>query len=163
MGHTSLFLCRHYKFLLIIGHFEIILQAMAPTPVLLPGKSHEALGGGNQGPRAWNSNTLATWCEELTHWKSPWCWERLKSLAVWKEADPYPSPSRPLSLFEWKGSSWAEASKAPVKSDIFPMPAPSWKITLESRNVSARLAKGSEEPAPCLWNYRFLSRSGGLL
>ena len=21
------------------------------------------------------SNTLATWCEELTHWKSPWCWE----------------------------------------------------------------------------------------
>ena len=27
----------------------------------------------------WNSNTLATWCEELTHWKIPWCWERLKS------------------------------------------------------------------------------------
>ena len=27
----------------------------------------------------WNSNTLATWCEELTHWKSPWCWERLKA------------------------------------------------------------------------------------
>jgi len=22
---------------------------------------------------------LATWCEELTHWKSPWCWERLKA------------------------------------------------------------------------------------
>ena len=22
-------------------------------------------------------NTLATWCEELTHWKRPWCWERL--------------------------------------------------------------------------------------
>ena len=21
---------------------------------------------------------LATWCEELTHWKRPWCWERLK-------------------------------------------------------------------------------------
>ena len=25
------------------------------------------------------SNTLATWCEETTHWKSPWCWERLKA------------------------------------------------------------------------------------
>ena len=24
-------------------------------------------------------NTLATWCEELTHWKRPWCWERLKA------------------------------------------------------------------------------------
>ena len=22
-------------------------------------------------------NTLATWCEELTHWKRPWCWEAL--------------------------------------------------------------------------------------
>ena len=27
---------------------------------------------------SWNSNTLATWCKELTHWKRPWCWERLK-------------------------------------------------------------------------------------
>ena len=26
-----------------------------------------------------NSNTLATWCNELTHWKRPWCWERLKA------------------------------------------------------------------------------------
>ena len=26
---------------------------------------------------SWNSNTLATWCEVLTHWKSPWCWEVL--------------------------------------------------------------------------------------
>ena len=22
---------------------------------------------------------MATWCEELTHWKIPWCWERLKA------------------------------------------------------------------------------------
>ena len=28
---------------------------------------------------SWNSNTLATWWEELTHWKRPWCWERLKA------------------------------------------------------------------------------------
>ena len=27
----------------------------------------------------WNSNTLAIWCEELTHWKRPWCLERLKA------------------------------------------------------------------------------------
>ena len=27
----------------------------------------------------WSSNTLATWCEELTHWKRPWCWERLRA------------------------------------------------------------------------------------
>ena len=23
------------------------------------------------------TSTLATWCEELTHWKRPWCWEGL--------------------------------------------------------------------------------------
>ena len=26
-----------------------------------------------------SSNILATWCEELTHWKTLWCWERLKA------------------------------------------------------------------------------------
>ena len=26
-----------------------------------------------------SSNTLATWCTELTHLKRPWCWERLKA------------------------------------------------------------------------------------
>ena len=28
---------------------------------------------------SWNCNTLATRCEELTHWKRPWCWERLNA------------------------------------------------------------------------------------
>ena len=27
---------------------------------------------------SWNCNTLATQYEEMTHWKRPWCWERLK-------------------------------------------------------------------------------------
>ena len=28
---------------------------------------------------SWSSNTSATWCEELNHWKRPWCWERLRA------------------------------------------------------------------------------------
>ena len=28
---------------------------------------------------SWNPNTLAIWCEELTHLKRPWCWERLRA------------------------------------------------------------------------------------
>ena len=32
-----------------------------------------------------SSNTLATWCEELTHMKRPWCWERLR--ARWEGDD----------------------------------------------------------------------------
>ena len=27
----------------------------------------------------WSSNTLTTCCEGRTHWKRPWCWERLKT------------------------------------------------------------------------------------
>ena len=28
---------------------------------------------------SWNSSTLATSCEELTHWKRLWCWEGLRA------------------------------------------------------------------------------------
>ena len=31
------------------------------------------------GNWSWNSSTLATWWEEVTHLKRPWCWERLKT------------------------------------------------------------------------------------
>ena len=30
---------------------------------------------------SWCSNNLATWCEDLNHWKRPWCWEKEKK---WK-------------------------------------------------------------------------------
>ena len=29
---------------------------------------------------SWKSNTLATWCKELTHWKRPWCWKRQRAV-----------------------------------------------------------------------------------
>ena len=32
-----------------------------------------------EGCWSWNSNTLATWCEEMTHLKRPWCLERLRA------------------------------------------------------------------------------------
>ena len=31
---------------------------------------------------SWNFNTLAIWFKELTHWKRPWCWDRLKAGGV---------------------------------------------------------------------------------
>ena len=57
--------------------------------------SREFLGQhGNQTSQSWkkstlnihwkdwcwsrSSNTLATWCDESTHWKTPGCWERLR-------------------------------------------------------------------------------------
>ena len=34
---------------------------------------------GRTDAEAETPNTLAIWCEELTHWKRPWCCERLKA------------------------------------------------------------------------------------
>ena len=34
---------------------------------------------GRTGCWSWSLNTLATWWKEVTHWKRPWCWERLKA------------------------------------------------------------------------------------
>ena len=31
---------------------------------------------------SWGFNTLATWCEEPTHWTRPWFWERLRTREV---------------------------------------------------------------------------------
>ena len=51
-----------------------------------------------------NSTTLATWWEELTSWKRPWCWERLK--AGW-EGDDRGWDGWMASLTEW---TWVWAS-----------------------------------------------------
>ena len=47
---------------------------------------------------SWNSNTLATWWEELTHWKRPWCWEGLGARG---EGDDRGWDSWVVSLIWW--------------------------------------------------------------
>ena len=47
---------------------------------------------------SWSSNPLATWCEELTLWKRPWCWERLK---VGGEGDDRGWDGWMASLTQW--------------------------------------------------------------
>ena len=47
---------------------------------------------------SWNSSTLATWCEELTHLKRPWCWERLRA---WEEGDDRGWDGWMASLTPW--------------------------------------------------------------
>ena len=50
---------------------------------------------------SWNSSTLAIWCEELTYWKRPWCWERLR---VGEEEDNRGWDGWMASLIQW---AWA--------------------------------------------------------
>ena len=47
---------------------------------------------------SWNSNTLATWCKELTHLKRPWCWGRLKTRG---EGDNRERDGWMASLTQW--------------------------------------------------------------
>ena len=52
----------------------------------------------------WSSSTLAIWYEELTHWKRPWCWERLKAGG---EGDNRGQDGWMASLTQW---TWVWAS-----------------------------------------------------
>ena len=53
---------------------------------------------------SWSSNTLAIWCEELTHWKRPWCWERSKAK---EEGDNRGWDGYIASLTQW---AWIQAN-----------------------------------------------------
>ena len=53
---------------------------------------------------SWNSNILATWCEELAHWKRPWSWERMKA---GEEGDDRGWDGWMASLTRW---TWVRAS-----------------------------------------------------
>ena len=46
----------------------------------------------------WNSNTLATLCKELTHWKRPWCWE---GFGAGGEGDDIGWDGWMISLTQW--------------------------------------------------------------
>ena len=47
---------------------------------------------------SWHSSTLATSCEELTHWKSLWCWE---GLGAGREGDDRGWDGWMASLTQW--------------------------------------------------------------
>jgi len=58
---------------------------------------------------SWNSNTLATWYKELTHWKRPWCWESLRAAG---EGD-----DRGWDVWMASPSQWTWVGWSPVVGD----------------------------------------------
>ena len=67
----------------------------------------------------WNSNTLATWREELTHWIRPWCWERLKAGGEGDDRGWYgwmASPTRWTWVWAGSGSWWWTEKPGVVQS-----------------------------------------------
>ena len=56
---------------------------------------------------SWSSNTLATWCEEQTQWKRPWCWE---SLSAKREEGGRGWDGRIALLTQWTWT-WANSGR----------------------------------------------------
>ena len=56
---------------------------------------------------SWSSNTLVTWCKELTHWKRSWCWEKLKAGG---KGDDIGWDGWMASLTRWTGV-WASSGR----------------------------------------------------
>ena len=82
---------------------------------------------------SWNSNTLATWCEELTHFKRPWCWERLKAGG---EGDDRGWDSWMASLTQWtwvwvnSGSWWWTGRPGVLQSMLWQIVGHKWATKL---------------------------------
>ena len=58
---------------------EILLDCEEIKPVNPKGNQSRVFIGRTDAEAKAPSNTLATWCEKLTHWKRPWSWARLKA------------------------------------------------------------------------------------
>ena len=52
----------------------------------------------------WGWRSLATWCKQPTHWKRPWCWERLKA----GEEGDRGWHGWMASLIQWTWTTWAK-------------------------------------------------------
>ena len=73
---ASILLCSAF-FIVQLSHLYMTTgKTIALTRQTFVGKVMSLLF--NMLSRSWSSNTLATWCNELTHLKRSWCWERLK-------------------------------------------------------------------------------------
>ena len=62
-------------------------------------------------------HTLATWCEEVTPWKIPWCWERLKAGGEEKGMTGWDSWMASLTQWTWfwvDSRSWWRTGKPGV-------------------------------------------------
>ena len=97
---------------------------------------------------SWNYNILATWCEVLTHWKRPWCWERLEAGGEEDDRgwDGYMASPTPWT-WDWvsSGSWWWTGQPGVLQS----MGSHS-QIQLSDwiQLITAWLAKSSEPQAP---------------
>ena len=64
-----------FPVLLMYNWLQLSLTCLTPTTICLSRDGWWSF----VSCKVENSSTLATWCEALTHWKRPWCWEGLRA------------------------------------------------------------------------------------
>ena len=65
-------------------HFSCVIKLQGAQKILIGYEINHSCGfnllaTNKEWCWSWNSSTLATSCEELTHWKRLWCWEGLRA------------------------------------------------------------------------------------
>ena len=88
---------------------------------------------------SWCSNILATWCEEPTHQKRSWCWERLKTLQS-------PLDNKEIKPVNLKGNqSWIIIGRTNAEAEAPILRPPDAKIWLVGKDPNARKDWRQEE------------------
>ena len=101
-----------------------------------------------------NSNTLATWCKEPTHWKKPWCWERLR---VGGEGDDRGWDGWMASLTQWtwvwvnSGSWWLTGRPGVLRFMGLQRVGHDWTTELNwTADISVQSPRSPVGPSLCL-------------
>ena len=78
------------------------------------------------------SNTLVTWWEELTHWKRPWCWERLEAGGEWNRGWDGWMASLTWWTRVWasSGSWWSSGKPGVLQSTVLQRIGHNWATQL---------------------------------
>ena len=95
---------------------------------------------------SWNSNTLATWCKELTHWKRLWCWGKLKAGG---EGDGKGWDGRMASPTLW---TWVWASSGSWWWTGKPGVLQTMELQRIGHDQATELTWGCHSPSSCLHN-----------
>ena len=100
---------------------------------------------------SWGSGTLATWCEEPTNWKRPWCWERLRAGGEGDDRgwdDWLASLTRWMWVWASSGRQWRTRNPGVLQSMGSQRGGHSWAATATIKHVQALYAKHTSAQNP---------------
>ena len=107
---------------------------------------------------SWSSNTLVTLFEELTHWKRPWCWKRLRAEEGDRGWDGWmASLAQPTGVWANSGRQWRTEKPGVLQSmELHSQTWPSDWTKLKWL-VESQLTEQGLNPGPWQWKHWILT------